>query len=237
MPTELRLFGALHLTIVAATLLAAAALAFATRRQLRSALTTRITLAWILTADGLAWYLYRYFVQGVRFPDILPLEMCDLSFWLAVVSLFTREEHAFELAYFWGIAGSGMAVLTPYLRAPLYTYQSCQYFTGHCLLIVAVLYLLWSRQARPRPRSWWFALWSLNVYAACIALMDWIGGTNFMYLREKPAALSLMDVLGRWPWYIVALEFVALALFLLLQLPYRRAGLKGKAGPVPSLRL
>ncbi len=223
MPTEFHLLGTLHLTILAVTLLAAAALAFATRNCRGLAFTTRVVLGLILAADGLAWHLYRYFAQGVRFPDILPLEMCDIAFWFAVAALFTLEEHVSDLAYYWGIAGSGMAVVTPYLRAPLHTYQSCQYFTGHCLLLVAILYLVWSRQARPRPRSWWFALWVLNVYAAIAGMVDWLGGTNFMYLREKPAALSLMNILGRWPWYIVACELVALGAFLLLQLPFRGA--------------
>lgn len=223
MLAEFHLFGTLHLAILGATILAAVALAFVTRRRPRSALATRIALASILVIDGLSWHFYRYFAQGVRFPEILPLEMCDVAFWLVVVALFTLEEHVFELAYYWGIAGSGMAVLTPYLRAPLHTYQSCQYFAGHCLLIVSVLYLVWSRQARPRPRSWWFALWCLNVYAAVAGLVDWLGGTNFMYLREKPAALSLLNIFGRWPWYVVASEFVALTMFLLLQLPLREA--------------
>lgn len=222
MPSDFHLFGPLHLAIITATLLIAGALAFATRRHPQSALATRIALAAILAADGFVWHLYRHFAQGVHFPDILPLEMCDISFWFTVVALVTLQAHLFELAYYWGIAGSGMAVLTPYLRAPLHTYQSWQYFTGHCLLLAGVLYLLWSRQARPRQCSWWFALWSLNVYAAFIALVDWLGRTNFMYLREKPAALSLMDIMGRWPWYIVASELVAAAMFLLLQLPFRR---------------
>ncbi len=222
MPAEFHLFGTLHLAILAFIFLVAALLAFATRRRPGSALAMRVALGFVLSADGFAWHLYRYFAQGVRFPEILPLEMCDIAFWLSVAALFTLEEHVFELAYYWGMAGSGMAVLTPYLRAPLHTYQSCQYFTGHSLLLVAIFYLVWSRQARPRPRSWWFALWALNVYAAIAGMVDWLGGTNFMYLREKPAALSLIDILGPWPWYIVACELVALGAFLLLQLPFRR---------------
>jgi hypothetical integral membrane protein (TIGR02206 family) len=217
---DFHLFCPLHLAILAGIPMAAAVLAATTRRYPNSALATRIALAAILAADGLIWYAYRYYVQGVRFPDLLPLELCDASFWLTVVALLTLEEHTFDLAYYWGIAGSGMALLTPYLRTPLRTFQSVQYFTGHALLIIGVLYLIWSRQTRPRPRSWWFAWWVLNVYGAVVALLDFLEGTNFMYLRQKPASLSLFDVLGPWPWYIIGADLIALVLFRLMQLPF-----------------
>jgi hypothetical integral membrane protein (TIGR02206 family) len=219
--TEFHLFGPLHLAILGAIPIAAGILSFTTRRYPASAVATRIALASIFAVDGLAWHSYRFFAQGVRFPDILPLEMCDASFWITAAALLTLEEHTFDLAYYWGLAGSGAAMLTPYLRAPLHTFQVFQYFVGHSLLILGVLYLLWSGQARPRSRSWWFALWSLNVYAAVIGLTDWLTGMNFMYLRQKPGSASLLDVLGHWPWYILGADLVALALFFLLQLPFR----------------
>jgi hypothetical integral membrane protein (TIGR02206 family) len=210
----------LHLAVLATIPAAAAILSFLTRRYPASALITRIALAAFLIADGLIWHTYRYLVQGVRVPELLPLEMCDASFWLTAAALLTLEEHIFDLAYYWGIAGSGMAILTPYLRAPLHTYQSYQYFTGHSLLIAGVLYLLWSNQARPRARSWWFALWSLNLYGIFVAVVDWLTGTNFMYLREKPLSSSLFDMLGPWPWYIAGADFIALIVFWLMQLPF-----------------
>lgn len=220
MSADFHLFNPLHLAIIAAIPVAAAALTFATRRHPASALAARATLAAVLIADGLSWHFYRYYLQGVRFPEILPLEMCDVSFWLTAAALLTLEEHVFDLAYYWGLAGSGMALLTPYLRAPLHTYQSFQYFTGHALLIIAVLYLIWSRQSRPRARSRWFALWTLNLYGALVAMVDFLTGTNFMYLRRKPASSSLFDLMGPWPWYIVAADLVALILFWLMQLPF-----------------
>lgn len=221
MSEELVLFSPLHLAIIAAIPATAILLSFVTRRYLGSGLPTRIFLAAIIAADGLSWHSYRYFAQGVRFPELLPLELCDASLWLTAVALLTLEEHTVDLAYYWGIAGSGMAILTPYLRAPLNTFQSFQYFTGHALLIIGVLYLLWTRQVRPRPRSWWFALWSLNLYGVGVAIVDWLAGPNFMYLRQKPLSASLFDLLGPWPWYIVGADVVALLVFWLMQQPFR----------------
>lgn len=220
MSADFYLLSPLHLGIIAVIPAIAAVLACIAHRFPSSVLVTRIALAAILGADGLIWYAYRYYAQGVRFPEILPLELCDASFWITVAALLTLEEHVFDLAYYWGLAGSGMAVLTPYLRAPLHTFQSFQYFIGHALLIIGVLYLIWSRQSRPRARSWWYALWALNLYGALVAVVDFLAGTNFMYLREKPASASLFDVLGPWPWYILGADLVALVLFLLMQLPF-----------------
>lgn len=116
-----------------------------------------------------------------------------------------------------------MALLTPNLPESATAFMTFQFFAGHGLMVVGVLYLVWSRQARPRPGSVARAMLALNIFAAFVGAFDAIFKTNYMFLRTKPPTKSALDLLGPWPWYSLACEGVALALFVLLYLPFRQA--------------
>jgi len=216
------LFGFTHLAILAGVLAAAFTMSFAARRSRALARWIRYGAGAFLALNELGWYGYRLAAEGFRFPEGLPLELCDLTLWLTVVGLFTLQPLVFEMAYFAGLGGSGMALLTPDLWAPLASYPSIYFFVAHGMLVASLLMLLWSKQARPRRGSLWKVFLLLNAYAAIIGTFDAIFKTNYMYLRDKPAGASLLDFLGPWPLYLVGGEAVALAIFWLLWLPVRR---------------
>ncbi len=221
MANHLHLFGPTHFLILASIPVVAILLSLVAQQSPGLARWTRYTLGTILALNEFAWYAYRLRFEGFRFPDGPPLQLCDLTLWLTVFALFSLNPFVFETAYFAGLGGSGMALLTPDLWAPLTSYPTIYFFLAHGMVVVCLLMLLWSKQAKPRPGSLWKVFAVLNGYAAAIAVFNAVFNTNYMYLWRKPASASIIDVLGPWPVYLLGCEAVTLAIFWLLWLPFR----------------
>jgi hypothetical integral membrane protein (TIGR02206 family) len=152
------------------------------------------------------------------------LDLLRDNAWLGIAAAFTLNPLAYDLAYFAALAGSGMALLTPDVWAPLCTYPIIRFFIEHGLLVATILFLAWSGQARPRPGSVWRAILAVQVYAVAIGIYNAAFGTNYFYLRNKPERFSILSWFGPWPWYILGGEALALLLFALLWLPFRPRG-------------
>ena len=210
-------FGWEHVGVLVVTA-ATAAVLMTQRRRLRacSALGFRRGLAVVLIGNELTAWIVSLGQGHVR----LPLQLCDLALALTAWALVSLRPRVTELAYFWGLAGSLQAVITPDVRDPFPTYWWAKFFLGHCGIVLAVVYLAVSGRVRPTAWSIWRVWGWTNVYAIVAGLINWAAGTNLGYLAHKPAQPSALTWLGPWPWYIMGMELVALASFGLYNLPF-----------------
>lgn len=221
MRTGFRLFGPAHLLILSTIPVLAALLAWLARRRPGPGARARVVFGVLLMLNELVWYGWRLRQEGFRFPEALPLQLCDLTLWLTVIAMLTLKTWSFELAYFWGLGGSSMAILTPDLWTEFPSYPTVYFFLAHGGVVASILFLVWSRLARPRPGSVWRAFGILNAYGLLIGAFNAIFKTNYLYLCEKPPSASLLDFFGPWPYYILAGDALGLVLFWLFWLPVR----------------
>jgi hypothetical protein len=77
----------------------------------------RLVLGYGIPGNELMWWVFRYSNEGVHVNN-LPLQLCDLTVWMTVLACLTTIPVVVEFAYFAGVAGSGMAILTPDLWTP-----------------------------------------------------------------------------------------------------------------------
>ena len=230
------LFGGLHLSILATTLLLPFALSRCTRRNERPRLARLLAgaLAVVLLSDRIFAIVYGYHEQRItRWADALPMHLCDWASLAVIITLLWRNQLLYELAYFWGLAGTLQAVLTPDLAAQFPDPFFISFFVEHCGIIVAVLFMTWGLSMRPLPGAVWRAFLWTQVYAACAGAVDWATATNYGYLAHKPVHSSLLDYFGPWPWYILVLEGLSLLLYTILYLPFlrRKVGMGLRPGP------
>jgi hypothetical integral membrane protein (TIGR02206 family) len=223
-------FSPPHLAIVAAVPAVAWGLAAFARRRPWAVRPLRLALAAAIAIDALAWFAYTVRRGWFAPPSGLPLDLCDVVLWLTVLALVAPRAWALEGAYYLGLGGSGMALLTPDVGGDAPPHAVAQFFVAHGAVVAAVLFLAFVGVLRPRPGSWWRVFLAVNAYAAAVWLFDLRTGTNYMYLREKPASRTLLDALGPWPWYVLAADGVALVVLWLLYLPFRRPAARPPAG-------
>ena len=158
----------------------------------------------------------------------LPLNLSDAATLVAVLALWTGRPLLVELTYFWGLTASLQATLTPELAQSFPDVLFLTFFVTHGGVVVAALLLVAGRGIVPRRGAVARAFAATVVVAAAAAAGCLATGGNYMFLRRKPED-SLLDLLGPWPWYIAGAGLVGLAMFALLDAPFRARRRAGEA--------
>lgn len=214
------IFGTLHLTILGIIAALTVAAALLCRKSKRAFAGVRRVAGVFLAGNEIVWWIFRYAHEGIHLGN-LPLQLCDLAVWLAVLACFSDKPLIFEAAYFPGLAGAAMALLTPDLAAAWPTYPAIYFFLAHGGIVITVVAVIHGARRRFSTQAIWRAWAMVLIYAAIVGTFDRIAGANYMYLMRKPEAASPLNVMGAWPWYIATGAMLALALFWLLWIPVR----------------
>ena len=182
MPTpEFQIFGTPHLVVMALTLAVPILLAEAARRA--ASKTVADAGAWLLAGtllvnESIHW---GYRLNNVGWSrcvqDHLPLHVCGITIVLTAAVLIFRRQRIYEVAYFWGLAGSTNAVITPGdLEAGFPDYRFFQYFIAHSGIVAGVLYATLALKMRPTLGGLFQAFVALNVLAVVLGVVNFLLG-------------------------------------------------------------
>jgi len=216
------LFNAAHLTALSIILLInILIIVFRKRFSPRGKVILRYALAVTLVIVEASWHLWNYAIGAWTIHTMLPFHLCSALVWLSACMLVTKNYRIYEFAYFLGIAGAIQALLTP--DAGMYGFphfRAFQVMMSHGAIITAAITMTFVEGYRPTWASVKRVFIGANIYMIVIFIFNQLTGSNYLFIAYKPETASLMDILPPWPWYILYLEAIGLALCLLLYLPY-----------------
>ena len=176
-----------------------------------------------------------YFTPGYwNLDKTLPIQLCDLASLASAYALWTHRWWATGLTYFWGLTLTVQAIATPDLDAAFPDPVFLLFWGMHIGTVWAAAYLTWGRGVRPTWRSYRFAVVVTAVWAVSVFCLNLALDTNYGFLNAKPAAATALDLLGPWPWYVLAEIAIIVAVWALLTWPWERS--RG-AGPTRSAAL
>lgn len=195
------------------------------RLEARQQRGLRVMLAGLLLLNELGWHAWHLYHGLWTLESMLPLELCNLMVLASAWTLLTRSQVGFEFIYLLGIPAASQVLITPALGPYGFPHLLFfQIFISHGGVVLAALYL--ALQEDMRPRGWRsirrVAGWTM-LYALAIFRLNQFLGSNYLFLAHKPPAVTLLDYLGPWPWYILSMVAIGLLLATALYLPFHLA--------------
>ena len=166
-------------------------------------------------------YFFKINLNTFDIAQDLSLHMCGISVFISCYALYTKNQAAFELSFFWGLAGALQAILTPDPTRFHFGYISTFWsFLSHGIIIMNVFWLIFVDNMRCRKNSLLNTILVTNGAIFIIGIINSaIGnGANYWFICEKPSGDSPF-LIGEWPYYLFTFQLAGILFMSLIYLP------------------
>jgi len=152
----------------------------------------------------------------------LPLHLCDFSSFSILIYLLTKKREFFLFAFFFGIAGGGMSILTPDVEYGFPYIPYIQNQIGHMMIILGVSYAMILDNQRPYlkdvHRVLIFGTFLLGVMYVINNLLG--EPANYWFLMEKPIGDNVTAFMRPAPFHMIDIYLLAVIVCYLIYMPY-----------------
>lgn len=228
MQEEFILFGSQHISALSTVI----AVSVATPIVLRTANNIEVkkfvsmVLAILLILHELIKPFYRYYLFGHELLLVFPIHICHLAAISMGLFLILKKEFLFEIAYFWGLSGNLLAMVTPDMKYGFPNLEFTMFYFGHGLLLLSILFacvclktnLRWSSIVRVFIAT---ILILPAMYGLNIALESYQPDVNYWYLMITPGPDTILSLFPEPPWHIPYVAVTALLIFIVSFIPYK----------------
>ena len=222
--TPFEIFGTVHILTILSIVLVSIFLPkfYKNKSDKQISLMTKVVAGIIAAHVIISPYKDLYLLADpYDWRETIPLHMCDLSEIFLVWFLLGGPRLLYTCAFFWGLGGATMAILTPDISHHDLDYIF--FMIGHGMIIVGIMYATIALGNRPYAKDIiTVSLITALVLLPIVYVINLILGepANFWYLIAKPEGASLMDVFPDPPYHLLVTTPLAISVFYLIYLPY-----------------
>jgi hypothetical integral membrane protein (TIGR02206 family) len=140
----------------------------------------------------------------------------------AVHALWTRSRLSATITYLWGITLTTQAMLTPDLASDFPEPRYVMFWGMHVLIVWAAFHVVLGLRLLPTWATYRLTVAITAVWAMSVMVYNAVADTNYGYLNGKPDSASALDLLGPWPFYVLAEIVIIIAVWALITWPWAR---------------
>jgi len=187
----------------------------------------RYTLAFVMIISEMSYYWRLIGVPSLS-PnpvDHLPIGVCGWAVIFGSYMLVGKSQKLFDIVYFWTLAGTTFALITPTVitfTGPT-RFRFYQFWIEHVVGYFSIFYMIFVHKMRPNKRSFvrayaWLAVLAVVAYSANQIIGP---GANYLFMARPEDTPSILDILPPvFALRILIMAAVVTLLFVLAYLPW-----------------
>jgi hypothetical integral membrane protein (TIGR02206 family) len=183
----------------------------------------RLVLAFLMIVADMSYFWQKIYL-GANIKDHLPLTICG---WAAIFGgflLLSKSQFLFDINYFWVLAGSTNALITPAVitnSGPMH-FRYYQFWIEHTSIYIALFYMIFVFNMRPTIKSMIRSFVLLVILGAISIYANMnIEGANYLFLSTTEIGDSILNLLPSVLYKrLLVMGSLVLFLFVLVYLPY-----------------
>ena len=174
----------------------------------------------ILTNQTMDFFRQGYGINNWKLG--LPLHLCDFSSASIILYFYTKRREFFLFAFFAGISGAGMAILTPDVKYSFPHIDYLRHMIGHSMILLGVAYAIIIDNHRPQLKDVHRVLAVLSVFLLLMyPINNFLGSpANYWYVVEKPPGFNVTDLMSDAPYHMIDIYMLTVMVCYLIYLPY-----------------
>ena len=172
------------------------------------------------------FFLNESYASTISIQKDLPLQLCHFAYWLSVICLISQlynskhKQFYFNCSYFLGFSAAFQGILTVDLTGIFTFSDMLALHLQHSFIILNVLWIIFAYKIKFNQKGILQAYLFTNVLIVLVGLINYIIGSNYMFLCNKPNVNNPL-LIGDWPYYIIVLELVFFIYGYILYLPFK----------------